>query len=135
MRTLLRLQNTKVPGFLAARLRSIRYAWRGVVWLVLTQGNALVHLAATVAVVAAGLFFKVTAGEWLALVLAMSTVWLAEGLNTAVEALADRITMENDPLIGRAKDVAAGAVLIAAIAAAIVGGIIFWPHVRTFLGY
>lgn len=122
------------PGFIAARLRSFAYAWKGIVLLVLTQGNALVHLAATVAVVAAGFYFKVSAGEWLALVLAMSTVWLAEGLNTAVEALADRITMEKDPLIGRAKDVAAGAVLIAAIAAATVGGIIFWPHARTLLG-
>jgi diacylglycerol kinase (ATP) len=116
-------------GFVAARLRSFGYAWRGIVWLVLTQGNALVHLAATVAVLVAGFYFKVSAGEWLALVLSMSTVWLAEGLNTAIEALADRITTERDPLIGRAKDVAAGAVLIAAIAAAIVGAIVFWPHV------
>ena len=123
------------PNFVTARLRSFGYAWRGIVWLVLTQGNALVHLAATVAVAAAGFYFKVSAGEWLALVLAMSTVWLAEGLNTAIEALADRITTERDPLIGRAKDVAAGAVLIAAIAAAIVGGIVFWPRAAVLLGY
>lgn len=122
------------PGFVAARLRSFGYAWRGIVWLVLTQGNALVHLAATVGVVGAGIYWKVTAGEWLALVLAMSTVWLAEGLNTAVEALADRISTEKDPLIGRAKDVAAGAVLIAAIAAAIVGGIVFCPRILALLG-
>lgn len=92
-----------------------------------TQGNARVHLAATVAVVAGGWFFKVSAGEWIALVLAMTAVWVAEGLNTAIEALADRITKEPDPHIGRAKDLAAGAVLIAAVAAAVVGGLVFLP--------
>ncbi len=118
----------KRPGFLWARIRSFGYAGRGILVLVLTQGNALIHLAATVAVITAGFFFKVTAGEWAALVLSMAAVWIAEGLNTAIEALADCITQENDPLIRRAKDVAAGAVLIAAMAAAVVGGIVFGPR-------
>ena len=118
----------KRPGFLWARIRSFGYAGRGILVLVLTQGNALIHLAATVAVITAGFFFKVTAGEWAALVLSMAAVWIAEGLNTAIEALADCITQENDPLIRRATDVAAGAVLIAAMAAAVVGGIVFGPR-------
>lgn len=121
-------------GFLRARLTSFVYAWRGVVALVLTQGNARVHLAATVVVIAAGFFFRVSSGEWIALVLAISSVWAAEGMNTAIEALADRITKEQDPLIGRAKDVAAGAVLLAAIAAAVVGGIVFVPRCMAMMG-
>ena len=118
----------KRPGFLRARIRSFGYAGHGILVLVLTQGNALVHLAATIAVIIAGFFFKVTAGEWAALVLSMAAVWIAEALNTAIEALADCITREDDALIRRAKDVAAGAVLLAAIAAAVVGGIVFGPR-------
>ena len=116
-------------GFVRARLRSFVYAWRGLVALVLTQGNAHVHLAATLGVVIAGVHFRVTHGEWIALVLSIGGVWGAEGMNTAIEAIADRITTEQDPLIARAKDVAAGAVLLAAIAAAIVGLLIFWPRI------
>ncbi len=120
-------------SFLRARIKSFGYAWRGIAALILTQGNALVHLAATLGVIVAGFHFHVSAGDWLALVLAMSSVWTAEGLNTAIEALADRITTEHDPLIGRAKDVAAGAVLLAAIAAAVVGAIVFGPRLLALL--
>ena len=70
----------------------------------------------------------------LLIVLAMAAVWVSEGINTAIEALADRITTEHDDLIQRAKDVAAGAVLLAAIAAAAVGIIIFGPRVLACLG-
>jgi diacylglycerol kinase (ATP) len=115
------------PSFICARIRSIGFAVRGIVCLVATQGNARVHLVATVAVIIAGLFLKVSAVEWLFLIFAIAAVWVAEGLNTAVEMLADRITTERDPLIGRAKDVAAGAVLIASIASAICGAIIVIP--------
>jgi len=120
-------------GFFRARINSFRYAWRGIAALILTQGNALVHLAATLGVILAGFYFHVSASEWLALILAISSVWTAEGLNTAIEALADRITTEHDPLIGRAKDVAAGAVLLAAIAAAVVGAIVFGPRLLALL--
>ena len=127
-------QPDKRPGFIRARLRSFVYAWRGIVALVLTQGNALVHLAASIAVVGGGFYCQVTAGEWCALILAMAAVWVSEGINTAIEALADRITTEHDDLIQRAKDVAAGAVLLAAIAAAAVGIIVFGPRVLACLG-
>jgi diacylglycerol kinase len=116
-------------GFLAGRLRSFGYALRGFVLLLSTQQNARIHLVATVAVVTLGAVFRVASGEWISLVFAMSGVWVAEGLNTAIEALADRVTTERDPLIARAKDVAAGAVLIAAVGAAVVGGIIFLPRI------
>lgn len=111
--------------FWRGRLRSLGHAWRGIGTLIRTQTNARIHLAATVIVVVLGFLKSVTAGEWTALALAIGLVWVAEGLNTAVELLADRITTERDERIGRAKDIAAGAVLVSSIAAAIVGLVVF----------
>jgi diacylglycerol kinase len=116
------------PGFWRARLRSFRDAWRGVVALVRGECHARLHLAATIIVVALGFSFRVSTGEWCALALAMGIVWAAEAINTAIETLADRITTERDERIGRAKDLAAGAVLLAAISAAVVGACIFLPR-------
>jgi diacylglycerol kinase (ATP) len=65
---------------------------------------------------------------WCALVLAIMAVWTAEALNTALEFLADAATPQMHPLVKKAKDVAAGAVLLSAIGAAIVGVLVFWPH-------
>ena len=115
-------------GFWRARLRSFRFAASGVREMIRAGGNARIHFAATVAVIIAAIVLKVTAGEWAALVLAIGLVWAAEGLNTAIEILADRISRERDELIGRAKDAAAGAVLLAAIAAAIVGVLVLGPR-------
>lgn len=121
-------------GFWKARLRSFRNAGRGLAELLCAPKNARIHLAATVAVIAAGLFLRVSRDEWCALILAIALVWMAEGANTAIELLADRVSREHDELIRRAKDIAAGAVLIAAISAAIVGAIILatraWAVVR-----
>ena len=83
---------------------------------------------ATVAVVTAGLVVRLSAGEWCWVVLAIAIVWTAEALNTALEFLADVASPSFHPVVRDAKDVAAGAVLITAIAAAIIGGIVFWPH-------
>lgn len=116
-------------GFWLALLRSFRFAARGVREMIRSGRNVRIHFAATIAVVIAGFVLKVTAVEWSALVLAIGIVWSAEGLNTAVEILADRVSRERDDLIGRAKDAAAGAVLLAAIAAAIVGVLVLGPRV------
>lgn len=83
---------------------------------------------ATVATVGVGLAFRISGGEWALLTLAMGLVWVAEAMNTAVEVLADRVSAERDERIGRAKDLAAGGVLLAAIAAVIVGGFVFVPR-------
>ena len=87
----------------------------------------------TVGVVGAGLFFQLSRGEWCWIVLAIAIVWTAEALNTAFEFLADAATPNFHPVVRDAKDVAAGAVLVTAIAAAIIGLIIFWPHLVTLL--
>jgi diacylglycerol kinase (ATP) len=112
-------------------LRSFRYAFRGVGMLLAWQANARIHAAATVAVVALGFFFKIERWEWCAVLGAIGLVWAAEGLNTAIEALTDLVSPGEHPLAGRAKDIAAGAVLCAAITAVVVGGIVFLPRLLT----
>lgn len=93
-----------------------------------TQHNARIHLAATLVVLAAGLAIGLTTREWLWIVVAVMAVWTAEGFNTALELLADTAAPDEHPLVGRAKDVAAGAVLIAAVGAAVIGILVFGPH-------
>ena len=115
-------------GFWRGREKSFACALRGIAVLLRTQTNARIHLLATVLVVAAGFVFRISRGEWVPLAFAIGIVWIAEAVNTAIEALADRITRENDDAIRRAKDVAAGAVLLAAITAAIIGLLILGPH-------
>ena len=120
---------TAREGFsLRSRGLSFRFAFRGVVAVLKTQHNAWIHAAATVVVVAAGLFFGVSRLEWCLLVLAMVAVWSAEALNTAVEALGDAVSGDQHPLVAQAKDAAAGAVLIAAVGAAIIGLLVFVPR-------
>ena len=94
-----------------------------------SQQNAWVHAFATIAVLIAGFVLKITPGEWCWLVLAIISVWVAEALNTAFEFLADVASPEFHPLVKKAKDVAAGAVLISAIGAIIIGIIIIGPYV------
>ena len=110
------------------RATSFRHAIRGILLVVWTQPNASIHLVATLAVVLAGIGLNVTHGEWCALVFAIGLVWVAEALNTAVELLADEVSREQRELIGKAKDVGAGAVLLASIAAAVIGLVVFVPH-------
>lgn len=110
------------------RIRSFRYAVAGIAEMLKGQHNAWVHLAATVAVVALALSFDVGRLEWGLLILAITVVWVAEGLNTALEFLCDVASPEFHPLVEKAKDVAAGAVLISALGAAAVGLIVFFPY-------
>lgn len=90
-----------------------------------TQRNARVHAAVTVAVLALGAFVRLAPLEWALVGLAVAAVWSAEAFNTALEQLGDVVSPEHHPLIGKAKDVAAGAVLLAAIGAMIVGLAVF----------
>jgi len=94
------------------------------------QHNAWIHAVATVSVLIAGWFFRISSGDWCWIILAISIVWTAEALNTAFEFLADAASPEFHPLVRKAKDVAAGAVLITAVAAVIIGSIVFWPYVQ-----
>ena len=92
------------------------------------QHNAWIHAAATVVSIVLGVLFKLSGSEWCWIVLAIAIVWTAEALNTAFEFLADAASPNFHPIVKDAKDVAAGAVLVTAIAAIIIGAIVFWPH-------
>ncbi len=120
-------RNTSIS--LAGRARSFRSALAGMRVLVGSQRNAWIHVAATIAVVTLGLYLGLSAEQWALVTVAVASVWTAEAINTALELLADAVAPEFNPLIGKAKDVAAGAVLIAAIGAAAIGLLVFLPKI------
>ena len=109
------------------RWTSFRFAFEGIVHVLKTQPNAWVHAAITIAVVAIGLWLGLSRIEWAILVATMAVVWVAEFVNTAVEAAVDLATGERHSLAKIAKDTAAGGVLVAAILALIVGLLILGP--------
>ncbi len=111
------------------RVRSIACALQGIREMLRTQHNAWIHAIATTVVAVAGVLFQLSRTEWCIIVLAVVAVWTAEALNTAFEFLTDVASPEFHPLAGKAKDVAAGAVLLAAIGAVIIGLFIFGPKV------
>lgn len=111
------------------RAKSFKYAWRGFRALLRYEHNARIHCVAAVAVIIAGFVFHVSEMEWCAIAICIGMVISAEALNTAVEALADRITEDHDPLIGRAKDLGATAVTLLALASVSVALIIFLPKI------
>lgn len=115
-------------NWLQGRIDSFGHALRGIVSLLAGEPNARIHLLATVLVVALGLVLDVNRGDWQALLLIVAVVWLAEGMNTALEHLADAAVPEFHPLVRKAKDVAAGTVLVTAVAAVILGLLIFLPY-------
>jgi diacylglycerol kinase len=118
---------------LSKRARSFLYAGRGVLALVRSQPNARIHAVATGMVLVLGIALGVGRTEWAALVLAIALVWCAEAMNTSLEALCDRASPEYHPLIERAKDVAAAAVLLAALGAVAVGLLILGPPLWAWL--
>ena len=114
---------------LRARLRSFRYAFAGLRLLLREEHNARIHATITVLVVVAGIVLRVSPVEWGVLVICIGMVLAAEAFNSAIERIADYLTTERDERIRDIKDLAAGAVLLCAIAAAIVGLIVFVPHI------
>ncbi len=78
-------------------------------------------------VLVAGFGLEIDRIEWLAIILAITAVWVAEAFNTAIEALGNAVTQEEHPEIGRAKDLAAGAVLLSALGAAAIAVVVFGP--------
>lgn len=111
------------------RIRSVRCALKGIGVMVASQHNAWVHAAASAAVLAAGLHFRLGRDEWCWVILAVIAVWTAEALNTAFEFLTDVASPAFHPLAAKAKDVAAGAVLITAAGSVAIGLLVFGPHV------
>jgi diacylglycerol kinase (ATP) len=119
---------------LRARLRSFVYAGRGLQTMLESQHNAWIHAVASAGVLIGGLLADLGRLDWCALVLAIVSVWTAEALNTAFEFLCDVASPEFHPLVAKAKDVAAGAVLIAAVGATLVGLLVLGPHLLAAIG-
>lgn len=117
-----------VRDYLHTRKRSFGYAFKGIATLFRSQAHAKIHLVATLMVVAAGLLLKVSLPEWALLALAITIVWVAEGVNTAIEFVVDLASPEHHDLAGKAKDVAAGAVLLASIGAAAIAVLVLGPR-------
>lgn len=112
-----------------ARARSFKYAFRGIRILIGSEHNAWIHLCVAAIVVFAGALMRISPTEWGLVSLCIGGVLMAEAFNTAIEALADKVSPQKDPLIAKAKDVAAGAVLIFVFAAVAVGLIVFIPKI------
>lgn len=120
----------KNDGFtLQKRLKSFVYAFNGIRLLITKEHNAWIHCFAAVCAVSLGFFFHLSATEWIAIIFAIGTVLAGEAVNSSIEALADLVSPEYNEAIKRTKDLAAGAVLFLAIAAAIIGLIIFIPKI------
>lgn len=120
-------------GFFASRCASFRHAFRGLSFVFRSEANAKIHLVVTLAVISAGLYFDLSIDEWCSVVLAIGLVLVAEVLNTAIEQLVDIVSPEHNESAGRVKDIAAGATLVTALAAAVVGILIFGPRLLTVL--
>lgn len=108
--------------------RSFRVAWDGLTDALGSDRNLRIHMAATVAVAAAGAWCELTATEWGLIVLSIGLVWTAELVNTSIEAVVDLASPEHHELARLAKDVAAAAVLLAAVTAVVIGMIVFGPR-------
>ena len=112
---------------------SFRYAIAGLRYLLWTQRNANIHTAIGLAAVALGFVLGIDRYEWLTLTLTIAIVLAAEGVNTAIEAVVDLASPTYHPLAKIAKDVGAGTVLLTAVAAVVVGMLLFLPHLLPYV--
>ncbi|NJD57853.1 MAG: diacylglycerol kinase [Anaerolineales bacterium] len=116
------------PGFLRSRLKAFGYAFSGWWYVIRTQRNAWIHMLVSIAVVLLSLLLQISANGWALIILAIALVWIAEFLNTALEAVVDLASNRQDHELARVgKDVGAAAVLIAAIASVIIGLLVLGP--------
>lgn len=123
----------KKPFCIKARLNSFVYAGKGIGKFIGREHNAWIHCLIVLIVTCAGFYFRITRQEWVFILLCFALVLAAEAFNTAIERLADKASTGQNALAADVKDIAAGAVLICAIVAAIVGVIVFLPYVLNVL--
>lgn len=117
----------KKDSFLVNRLKSVGWAFKGALLLLRTEASIQIQFVVAILVTIAGFYFDISRTEWLIQVAMIGLVMSIEGVNTSIEYIADFIHPELHASIGRIKDVAAGAVFIASIAAVIVASIIYYP--------
>jgi diacylglycerol kinase (ATP) len=114
---------------LKSRFRSFRFAMNGLSALLKYEHNSRIHLAATVISIILGVILKLSVSEWSLLIIIIGSVFITELLNSSLESLANRIDPEKNELIKKAKDYSAAAVLVSALAAVVVGCLIFIPKI------
>ncbi len=119
--------NNQQDGFIKGRIKSLKFAIKGVWLLITTEHSIMVQLAIAVVVTFLGWWLDISKTEWLFQILAIGLVLVAESLNTCIEKLCDFVHPEQDKNIGFIKDIAAGAVSFAAITAVIIGLLIYLP--------
>ena len=113
--------------FIINRLKSIAYAFKGMVILIRTEASIKIQLVIAVIVTIAGFYFDISTTEWMIQIAMIGLVMSIEAINTAIESMADFVHSDHNPKIGLIKDIAAGAVFIASIVAVIVGLLIYIP--------
>jgi diacylglycerol kinase (ATP) len=125
----------KKPSFLASRIKSFAYAYEGLRDMISTEQNAWIHAAATVIALGLAWWLDITKTEWALIILAIVGVWVAEAFNTVLETMADlTVGARQSKAVKRAKDMAAAAVLVAAIGALAIGLTILGPGLCQRLG-
>lgn len=117
----------KNETFIINRLKSVSYAFKGMLILIRTEASIKIQACIAVIVIVAGFYFNISATEWMFQIAMIGLVMSIEGINTAIEYIADFVHPDHHKKIGLIKDVAAGAVFIASIIAIIIGGIIYLP--------
>ncbi|MCL6294880.1 diacylglycerol kinase family protein [Jejuia spongiicola] len=119
----------KKDSFLVNRLKSVGYAFKGAILLLRTEASIKIQFVIALFVTIAGFIFNISTNEWIIQCLAIGMVISIEGVNTAIEEIADFMHPERHEKIGLIKDIAAGAVFIASIFAIIIGFIIYIPKI------
>lgn len=115
------------------RLKSFTFAFNGILELLRNHPNFLVHTSMAFLVTSLAFLLSISQMEWIILILCMALVFASEAINSAIELLCDLYTLDKHPIIKKIKDISAAAVLIMAIAAAIVGSLIFYPYLSNDL--
>ncbi|MEO0898506.1 MAG: diacylglycerol kinase family protein [Bacteroidota bacterium] len=122
-----------IVTYITKRIKSFGYAFKGIATLFKTQANAKLHLLAVVLITLLGLYLQLNISEWCHIIICMAMVIMAEAINTAIEFMIDLVSPDYHPLAGKAKDVAAAAVLLSVIFCAVVWGLIFIPKIIALL--
>ena len=122
-----------IKEFIASRIRSFGHAFHGWAYVLKTQHNAWIHSVVATLVLILGLWLGLPARDWAVLVLAIAMVFTAEFINTSIEAVVDLVSPVHHPLAKVGKDVGAAAVLVAALAAVLIGLLILGPPLWTRL--
>ncbi|MDG4717144.1 MULTISPECIES: diacylglycerol kinase [Winogradskyella] len=122
------MQQNKEP-FIINRLKSVGFAFKGMLILIKTEASIKIQVFIAIVITLAGFYFNISTTEWMFQTAMIGLVMSIEGVNTAVEYIADFIHPDHHPKIGLIKDISAGAVFIASIVAVIIAGIIYLPKI------